>query len=792
MSYVFSTSAGFASNDNITLINNDVSAQISTVLLDIAAMGDSIVFTFESPLNDTNKALLATIVKTYDTYEPPILVPAYLEINSTVLKHTINGVPTKYIGQQSNEIHVSTEQQGNYTSLKEAIAANSGPNHVFIIHPGEYHEDNPIVLDTGTVVFANGNAENTIIIANNPNADILHPGIKNKIEGITFRGATGTGCRGIYFNAAQSGGQGLFTAIFECFIKDCNIGLEINAQNIQNFGGIPDVLYARELVVTPITTPMAKAFHVHGGGQLISSGLSVYGIPPNPAAPAGIPIMDAYCGSGSGSKLAMNLSNCYFCVNGLYLNNNCQSEMTLLTLKYNYNGIVIGPDGDSTRLSVSSLEVGHSQNKDMSFYPQNAIIEVHSGVLDDTKIYNPNKVRLNMIYHSTNNGQGRQHLLGVINVGNTDEPASMLIGEGSYDNDICVLTNTDNESGTWNNLTSIASEETNTTPFDLFAGITVGNCLYFGRGKNVLGIKIKITTATTSITPSNSFIWEYWNGSTWIHITIMQTKDVAPYYYVQNSFISENNVYHIRFGIKSNDPLVTKTINGMSKRWVRMRIVTELPSMPRSEYVKFHTNCYKINGDGFTEYFGDSRTIKKLTWGINSFNSNTTTDQTVYYSKTMRANLKKNKFASNILSTISICTFIPTDIDNSFPIKIKFSLIGDSNTPGNVKLTFRYDFSDEDSALYINENDAPLSTPNEIVKSFIIPITAHNKEHRAECIIDLSGIDANLYSGGPQMCWISIDRDAGVGDDTYVGNIALIQIAPFYISWIDGGHLLGY
>jgi hypothetical protein len=323
---------------------------------------------------------------------------------------------------------------------------------------------------------------------------------------------------------------------------------------------------------------------------------------------------------------------------------------------------------------------------------------------------------------------------------------------------------------------------------------TVDNCLYLGRSKNICGIKINVVTTTSAATPLSSLEWTYWNGTTWVEFLVMQTKNEAPYYYVDTCFVSEVNTYHIRFGIKSNDPFVAKEINGVTTKWVRVRIKEALVSMPQTEYVKFHTNSVKINKDGFTEYFGDSRTIKKLNWDLHGFdhNNNNIGDQSLFYSKVLGVHCERNQFPSSILSRLCLATFIPTDIDNSFPVKLKFAIIGDSATSGDVELTFRYDFSSKDSAVYTDIADAPANTTSEKSVSTVVTVAAKDNEYRAEVSLMLDSIDANLYVGGPQMVWISIERNAGVGSDTYTGNLSMIQLVPFYISWIDGGHLLGY
>jgi len=770
-------------------------------LLRVNLEDDVVTITFESSPIAGDLVILDGLVTTHVPADPLIYPDIHIQPGTSLLTADYGNSTVRLLGQQSDEIHISTETQGNYTSVKAAVLANPGNNKVFIVHPGTYVEDNPIIIEKACVLKSSGNAENTFIIAANPTLDIMHVGGKCKLEGITFKGAYGPGARGLYFDASASGGYGDFTAILQCFFKDCNIGMEADAKNIHLLGGVPDTIYARECFIGPTSDlfalgvpALSKGVYAHSGGSFISVGMTILGLPPTAIPTPAIPIMEAYSASGIGSKLAMSLSNCYFCATALALDDNCSTELTLLTIKYCAVAMSVGATGTATRLSVSSLEIGNSSNYDLLILASNAQIEVHSGILDDSKLYNPYGVRLNMKYHSIRNGQTRQRMLGIINVGTSAEPSTMIIGEGSYDRENTIFLNTNLEAGTWSDLTSDLNEETNTTDHDIFPGTAVDNCLYLGRAKNICGIKINVVTATSSVTPLDSLEWTYWDGSTWVEFKVMQTKNEAPYYYVDTCFVSEVNTYHIRFGIKSNDALVAKEINGVTTKWVRIRVKTPLVSIPQTEYIKFHTNSVKINKDGFTEYFGDSRTIKKLNWDIHQFehSNNNVMDQSLFYSKALNVHCERNQFPSSILSRLCLATFIPTDIDNSFPVKLKFAIIGDSVTSGNVKFTFRYDFSSKDSSIYTDEANAPANTPSEQIVSTVVTIAAKDHEYRSEVSLDLDSIDANLYVGGPQMVWISIERDAGVGDDTYTGNISFIQLVPFYISWIDGGHLLGF
>jgi hypothetical protein len=63
--YTFSTSSGFATNGNITLINTDIDNIINT-RTDTVIEGDTIKVTFSSPLSDANISNVNTIFKLRD------------------------------------------------------------------------------------------------------------------------------------------------------------------------------------------------------------------------------------------------------------------------------------------------------------------------------------------------------------------------------------------------------------------------------------------------------------------------------------------------------------------------------------------------------------------------------------------------------------------------------------------------------------------------------------------------------------------------------------------------------
>lgn len=493
----------------------------------------------------------------------------------------------------------------------------------------------------------------------------------------------------------------------------------------------------------------------------------------------------------------MSLSNCYFCGNGLYLDNDTNSEIALLTARYNYNGIVIGPNGTgNTRLSVSSLESSLSSNYDFAIYPSNAIIEVHSGVMDDTLLYNPNNVSLNMHYTTSVNGQSRQHLTGVICVGTPSASSELYIGEGYYDiYQNCVLQSVDStETNTFTNVTQYSNQTTNMN-FPLWIGTAVDNSLYIGRAEVPVGIYVNIATPTTSTTPDSAIEWTYWNGSAWVVFNVMQTSTTAPYYYIEDSFVSVAQDYQVRFGLTSQSPLVAKTINGISKLWIRARIVSALSSIPVTSFIYSHTSATKYNTNGFVEFFGDARSIKNIDWDVNDLKPcGTSGNQGLYFGQSLGVQLQNNLFASGVLSSTARTAYIPTDLDGSFPIKVKFSVVGDSGTAGVAQFVARFNFSNVGTNIYFNQGDAPATDTGEMTATALVTISVANASFRGELDLNLAGINTNPSNTGPQLMWCSIQRDATGGNtnDTYPGNVAMIQITPYYISWINGCHILAF
>jgi hypothetical protein len=187
------------------------------------------------------------------------------------------------------------------------------------------------------------------------------------------------------------------------------------------------------------------------------------------------------------------------------------------------------------------------------------------------------------------------------------------------------------------------------------------------------------------------------------------------------------------------------------------------------------------------EYYGNARNVKKLTWNIYDMGAIGGTDQTVYLGKNLYSRGYGNLLPVGVTSRVSLSALVPTDIDVSFPVKIVMSAVG--TVVGSFQLTVRYNFSNTGSDLYLTAESAPevTSGENSVAKTQVV--AAIGKEVRVEIPLNICHINMNPSGLGPQTLWLSIERP---NNDGFAGDVVLGQVSGYYVSWIDGAHLLAY
>ena len=206
-------------------------------------------------------------------------------------------------------------------------------------------------------------------------------------------------------------------------------------------------------------------------------------------------------------------------------------------------------------------------------------------------------------------GDAAFKIFGEFHVGRETDPHESAFGGGdSHVRNMVCFTNTNGEAGTWNDITSTLSvADASSAP--LFAGVGAANCFYVGAPYAFPGIKAAITTARSG----GTVVLEYWNGAAWTVISHLSSDANAPYaQYAQRVFLRVNSE-QIRFG---NQPSwATKTLNGVSRYWVRYRITSALTTSPAADQIKIYPpGRTEINADGVVEYFGAAEPQRLMLW----------------------------------------------------------------------------------------------------------------------------------------------------------------------------------
>lgn len=791
---------GDSKNLNEAQLKQEILANrsITKSCLDVGVTGDKVKILFDAKITTLEKATLLTIIASHRPIADVTVSYAYLNPNTNLVERQIGSTVQTYMAAQPTEIHISASGQSQYPSIKAAILANNYPNTIYIVYPGEYYEDNPLILPIKSILRGAGTAQSTIIICNNPTANGINLGRTAAVDRISIVGARQA--TGIYLDATQSGGKGRLNYISQCVVIDCNIGVEVDGLNLPA-PGIVDTLYCDKIFVRTSTQICQRGFSAVRGGAMTLINCTFIGTAPSQTIPLGFPFSYGISCTGVKSRILLGTVASWFNRVGIYVDDNGYVLAMLTLINYNDIAIQIGPNGTKSTIEGSNLDSRFSSSYDLDIKAIEANVNFSSGSFDETKVRNPNQVQLNVHYNTKQFGRYQQNFVGEVSFGTVTEPTKIIIGEGQYaTSGIYVFTNTHLEEGLWTDVT-YESQTIEAPTFTIFAGTSVGNCFYMGSDRVIPGFKIEVVTNTTSQLSLNDLAFEYWNGIDWIRFEVMQTYDQYPCHTTTAAFFCLLGKFHLRFGLTSKAPLVAKMINGQLKKWVRMRLLTAIENCPSAEYLKLHTNCKIINNDGFAEHFGDSRPVNTniSNMEIHYPSSSIVGDKELFVNPKISILRTNNVYAHGQKIRLGLRSLLPRKMDNSFPMKIEMAFVGcksldNLNISGDVHWKLRYAVTSEDSPVYTDINDVPVDAQEHKEVVVITRLSNSNRDTRSKFIVPLSSIDVNPISGNNIILWASIERDATVDNpqDTYDGDIAISLLKCSYVSWNDGSHLLGF
>lgn len=653
----------------------------------------------------------------------------------------------------------------DFTNIKDALAFATSllPTvSAVMVYPSVYMEDNPLVVpNTISVIGISGPFGSTVLAAN-AGSPLFSIGNGCLIQDLSISG----GSIGINYDGSTGSKSG--SIVRGVIIIDSIIG-------VQSFVG-PGELFCVNTLVRSNTGTVTTGFNCISGGKMRCFTSGVFGLPLNRVGTG------VFC-SGLGSLLVYFSSGFQLCTDTVKVDDNARLEIKSSFIRDSNRGLTIDSTGTSTLL-VTDATIMNSLLYDLDIQALSADVQIYGGQLRVDLINNPNNITIFSSAFSNQPYNQSLQILGDLHVGTHLQASDSSIGQGdSYVNGMVVLT--DNGTGTnFINITSSAKDRNVTTAF--LQGLTVGNVIYIGSDAVYYGLDIKVTV-NWSVGDSDKIAKEYWNGVTWVNLSIMTTKASPPYPSRTDLMLEIIEEQRINFG-KTTGFSIT-SVNGIAAYWTRYR-VTALLTGPVATFnsLELHPSSTKINNDGFIEYFGNARPIKLIHWDLGQLEpaSSSPADQDVFISDNLDIGKQENLFANSATDRSGFNTYLPREIDTSYGAKFRWSYRSTA-TGGSINWVIRWGWTNDNFDVYTSTATAPAVGVNEQSSSFSTPVVAPiGRQITQTFTLSIPKVNARPLTGNPDMLWITLQRTVG---DTHTGDVALIQVQGEYVAFCEGGHV---
>lgn len=760
---------------------------ISKQILSVTRSGSTVSFTFVSALDASDITTLTGLVGSHDPIDPIAEQNAKLIVADDHLRVIRGAKQLIYYGGKTHVIKVDVEGQGDYTDLTTAVLENYAPGNAFILYPGTYPVMNPLTLPEKTIIkSAVGDPANTLIVPANPNAAIIVLDKQSAIDKVTIAGAAGPSGIGIKYDGNLSS-PGLYSRLQGVQVIDCYTGIDISGANNQ--------MFIFETGVMAATQVCGVGMNVHSGGYTGGDTVLFSGNPFNKMH-VGI------CVEGNGSLALFGNSLVGHCVDCTVIRLGGDLNLSFASIQDSTRGIVVvSNDGENdfpeTTAKMNNVTIRNMLGNHVDITGKYGEISLPGSKLQEERISNPDGARITgSPIFSEEDGRFHASFIGELRVGNQYTPTKFSTGEGlpTISGNI-VLSNDNLEVGTWVDNTE-ASLSRETPAFDLFQGLTAGNCAYIGSDTSLYGIKLRTEANYMTDADNANLVWEYWNGSAWEQINIMVTSASAPYYSRTTSMSTVAGVEYVELNVDSSSTQTLKSLNGISRYWIRIRVIDTLINNPNIQKLKTchsHTTFHK---DGYTQLFGDSRCVKTLDWKMVTDPVLAPDDDSFYLSKSLVLKGTNCLYPASVLRRRTMVACIPADINTAWPIKISWRfVVRGVAAVGTVRWIVKWGKSNEGTTVYSDEASAPATVPSEssITKDTNILFGDSNKMIDESVEINVNTFNFRPENGEHDILWLTLERDGADAADTYMGGVSFFRMCEVkYVKFSHEHHLLSF
>lgn len=551
-----------------------------------------------------------------------------------------------------------------FDTISGALTAAAGltptaDNQVVVkVMPGSYTEP-PLTIPSYVVVRSEGQRRSSTIVASTPTSPLITGSAEGSLLGFRLTGANGVGGCGVRM---ASVGQFWMNDVE---VSDCTCGVISDGS-----GGVVLNCISVAVVKTPGLVGDA-AFSALNGGRIVGQVISIVGV--------GATFTDGFVCDGSGSEGDIQVYFSTGCVDAVHVSNSGDLTIASGTILDSTNAIHINGTGGMCRMELITIK--DSATWDVLIDSSSGSLRTSSVTLDGSKVSLTSGSSWIGTWINTIAGDEGVDVEGELHVGSHLRPAEATFGGGdSHVRGLSAFTNTNVEAGTWTDIsTEIASGSGSTV--SILPGVTTGSTFYLGGDVEFPGIKI--SPFTPLVIGAGNIEVEYWNGSSWIAFQWMTTDSDTPYNSYGNALLNSASSMQMRFGEMTG--WAARSLNGVTKFWVRFRVSSNITTVAVVEQMKLHTDRCEINADGWIEYFGSARPQRTIDINTNTFQSagGSPGNQDIAYGANLQVGHSENSFANNAVDQGGISLQLPPDFDTSFPLKLDIEWQTSSTNTGD-------------------------------------------------------------------------------------------------------------
>jgi hypothetical protein len=188
------------------------------------------------------------------------------------------------------------------------------------------------------------------------------------------------------------------------------------------------------------------------------------------------------------------------------------------------------------------------------------------------------------------------------------------------------------------------------------------------------GLRVKQITGAVG----GSFVFEIWDGAAWVKAPVLATSAEQDYRYADQIFLRSSSNEDIRYGIDQDATWASKTINGVTGYWSRVRIVSAPSTPPVFEQSKLHPSSSITSTRGVVTAIGLAQTRGAIAAGGNIFGESgtvVTASQTVGTGGAGEtwSHESPNSLLNSSGDAIYFQFTLPEDINTAHPVTVALS-----------------------------------------------------------------------------------------------------------------------